>query len=459
VFATNGVEMKKILKLVNSEDKLQYEFLSSALEIIETPPSLISRFTIKVVFGILVIILLISIFGKVDIVASATGKVIPSGRLQTIQPMDEGEILKINVNEGDFVKKGQVLIELNAKIKETDYKETKRVHAVSLLEKDLAIAELNGKDVNEVISKYSKNEFIKPEDIEFQKSLLNSKREEFINKEKSLILSIDQQNSELNLSQNEKNRLEKDLLYWQEEEKVAKRLYDIGNISKLDWKNKEKELFNTKKQLDGIKIKIIQVGQKISEMEKSLLSLKEERNKNILAQIVELDKKISSSNAESVKAEQLFKYQNLVSPVNGTIHGLSSYTIGGILKPAETVITIVPEGTKFIAEVMILNKDIGYVKKGNDVELKLEAFPFQKFGTIKGKVLNISPDVVEIEKVGFVYKATVSLEKIFVNVEGKERLISPGMTLTAEIKTGKRRIIEFFLSPIIKNSDEGFKVR
>jgi hemolysin D len=187
--------------------------------------------------------------------------------------------------------------------------------------------------------------------------------------------------------------------------------------------------------------------------------MKEERKKNILSEIVELDKRINELKTKNVKAEESYKYQKLISPVNGTVHGLSSYTIGGILKPAETAITIVPEGTKFMAEVLILNKDIGYVKQKQEVEVKVEAFPFQKFGTINGKIETISPDANQDEKMGYVYKALVSLETNYFMLDGRSRLISPGMTLTAEIKTGKRRIIDFFLSPIVKNSDEGLKVR
>lgn len=160
--------MKKIMDLMNDQDKLQYEFLSPALEIIETPPSLLGRFTIKVVFAIILIVLLISILGKVDIVASASGKLIPSGRLQAIQPMEEGEIVKINVQEGAFVKKGQVLIELNGKVKESDLNEVNKSKLISLLEKDMALAELNGKDVGTVIEKYRNNKAISPEDLDFQ---------------------------------------------------------------------------------------------------------------------------------------------------------------------------------------------------------------------------------------------------------------------------------------------------
>lgn len=112
-----------------------------------------------------------------------------------------------------------------------------------------------------------------------------------------------------------------------------------------------------------------------------------------------------------------------------------------------------------MAEVMILNKDVGFITKGKEVEIKVEAFSFQKYGTIKGKVINISPDAIQDEKMGYVYKALVSMEKNYFYLGEHKYLVSPGMTLTAEIKTGKRRIIDFFLSPLIKNVDEGMKVR
>lgn len=441
------------------DDKLRYEFLSPALEIIERPPSVLGKFTIKIIFIILFIILLISFLGKIDIVASATGKVIPCGRLQAIQPMEEGEIIKINVAEGAFVKKGQVLIELNGKVKKSDLEEAKKQLEISKLEKDIAIAELNGNNVEKIINKYSNNQYLTKEDFEYQKNLLLSKRQEYLNKEESLKLSIEQQNSELGISKSEESRLEKEILYLTEEANVSKRLYEIGNISRLEWKVKEKEKNNVIKQKDANSLKLVQIGQRIGELKKNFLKMKEERKKNILSEIVELDKRINELKTKNVKAEESYKYQKLISPVNGTVHGLSSYTIGGILKPAETAITIVPEGTKFMAEVLILNKDIGYVKQKQEVEVKVEAFPFQKFGTINGKIETISPDANQDEKMGYVYKALVSLETNYFMLDGRSRLISPGMTLTAEIKTGKRRIIDFFLSPIVKNSDEGLKVR
>jgi hemolysin D len=145
--------------------------------------------------------------------------------------------------------------------------------------------------------------------------------------------------------------------------------------------------------------------------------------------------------------------------VNGTVHGLATYTIGGIVKPAQDVVSIVPDGTPLIVEAMVQNKDIGFVKVGQETEVKLDTFSFQKYGTIRGKVIHLSPDAVEDEKLGPVYKMRSSIERAIMRVDGKDVPVAPGMTASVEVKTGDRRIIEFFLSPIIKYARESLTLR
>ena len=121
--------------------------------------------------------------------------------------------------------------------------------------------------------------------------------------------------------------------------------------------------------------------------------------------------------------------------------------------------SIVPNDTPLIVEASLLNKDVGFVEVGQEASVKIDTFPFQKYGTVKGKIESISPDAFEDEKLGTVYKMKVSLEKQSMMVNGKNVHIVPGMTVSAEIKTGERRIIEFFLEPIIRYADESLKLR
>ncbi|MBI5419139.1 MAG: HlyD family efflux transporter periplasmic adaptor subunit, partial [Deltaproteobacteria bacterium] len=174
---------------------------------------------------------------------------------------------------------------------------------------------------------------------------------------------------------------------------------------------------------------------------------------------VEREKSINSVEGEVVKARKRYELERLASPVHGTVHGLAMYTIGGIVKPAQDIVSIVPDGTPLIVEAMVLNKDVGFVKVGQEAEVKLDAFPFQKYGTIRGKILHISPDAVEDEKLGPVYKMKAGLEKTAIQAEGRPVPLAPGMAVAVEVKTGKRRVIEFFLSPIVKYARESLTLR
>ncbi len=138
---------------------------------------------------------------------------------------------------------------------------------------------------------------------------------------------------------------------------------------------------------------------------------------------------------------------------------MSLSTIGGVVTPAQPIMTIVPDNTPLTVEASVLNKDIGFVKVGQKAELKLDTFPFQKYGTINGLVTAISPDAFEDEKIGLIYKIKIEPEREYIMANGKKVNLTAGMSLNAEIKTGKRRIIEFFLSPVMQSLDESLKLR
>jgi hypothetical protein len=197
-----------------------------------------------------------------------------------------------------------------------------------------------------------------------------------------------------------------------------------------------------------------QRGAPCEEARKNLDAFKREREKGIIGDIVEREKTISAMEGEVIKAKKRYELEQLCSPVDGTVHGISSYTIGGVVTPAQPIVTIVPDGTPLIVEAMALNKDIGFLKVGQEAEVKFDTFPFQKYGTIKERVSSISPDAFEDEKLGSVYKIRAELEKLSLMVDGRNGPVSPGMTVAVEVKTGKRRIIEFFLSPIVKYAKE-----
>lgn len=507
-----------MLKRLKRENNLQYEFLPAALEISETPPPPLGRIVIWLIFAILSVAILWACLGKVDEVAVARGKVIPDGRLKVVQPLEEGIITAIHVTEGQRVKEGQLLIELDSTMKKVDLESIEKAIDTAKLERDLLKKGLDGEDLQELVSKVNLPDEIKSNLLK----LSQSKDSEYQVKKQSMAFVVLQFEEKLQIAvsdmkklehnlpmlkekeQKLKNligsggveaanliKLEKSIEILKEQEQKYKELYDSGAIAKnewldkynelalaekeyesqkarvnqekgtleLNWKNANDELVLAQKELSTQKIRVEEAKSKLEEAKTNMDNLGKERDTSIINLVVEKDKQITELEGELIKAKKSVQFQSLVAPVEGTVHGLASNTIGGVVTPAQPIMTIVPDDTPLIIEASLLNRDVGFVEVGQEAAIKIDTFPFQKYGTIKGKVEIISPDAFEDEKLGSVYKMKVTPETSGIMVNGKEVHISPGMTVSAEITTGKRRIIEFFLEPIIKYAEESLKLR
>ncbi|PYG85630.1 HlyD family type I secretion membrane fusion protein [Ruminiclostridium sufflavum DSM 19573] len=507
-----------MLKIFKKRDNLQYEFLPAALEISETPPSPLGRTVIWLIFSVLVIAILWAYWGRVDEVAVAAGRVIPDGRLKVVQPLEEGVITAIHVSEGQRVKEGQVLIELDSTMKNVEVQSIEKALETARLERDLLKKALQGEDIQKLVE-----ESMLPDEVKNNLSSLTQLRDtQYSTEQKSLSLLVLQYEDQYDIEQSNVKRLEenlkllqakeqnlkalietggveaanlkrvgKNILILEEEEKTCKELYDAGAIAKKEWQDKLNELELAKKdyetqkaavsrekstlelnwksayddiklmekQLDVQKITAEQAENKLKEAKVELEKVENQRGVSSMDLVVENDKKITSLEGELEKAEKSKQYQTLNSPVAGTVHGLAQNTIGGVVTPAEPVLTIVPDGTPLIIEASLLNKDIGFVEVNQETAVKFDTFSFQKYGTIKGRVVYISPDSVDDERMGAVYKMKVSLEKNTIDIEGKENNICSGMSVNVEIKTGERRILEFFLDPIVKYTKDSIKLR
>jgi hemolysin D len=171
------------------------------------------------------------------------------------------------------------------------------------------------------------------------------------------------------------------------------------------------------------------------------------------------EQKVASLSQDLVKAENRGRLMRLTAPVGGTVQQLAVHTVGGVVTPAQALLVIVPGDNPLEIEAFVENKDIGFVRAGQMAEVKVETFPFTKYGTLHGKVMQVSSDAIQDEKRGLVYAARVKLEKTTLKVDGKTVNLTPGMAVTVEIKTGKRRVIEYFLSPLMQYGDESLRER
>ncbi len=442
-----------------SDKKLEYEFLPSSQEITESPSSPLGRTTIWIIFIFLVFVISWSYIGKVDKVASAYGKIIPKGKLKIIKPMDGGIVTAIHVHEGQKVKKGQLLLELDNTIKKVDVELLEKRLKIAKLEKQFLILELENKPSKESLMLEVTDNKLKSHIVKFQDRLNSERIIEFNEKIKVAKLIIEQKKKELMVSLEKLVSLKDKLSLYTLEERVEQKSFENGFSSEIEWRNKKSKLDLNKQEVLMQSARIERIKKNIEEVEKNYEILKREQATFLLEKIVTKEKEMTSLKSELMKAKKIIEYQKLTSPVDGVVNGLSAYTLGGVINPSEAIITIVPKNTPLIAEILIKNSDVGFTKIGQEVELKLETFPFQDYGTIKGKIFFISPDSVEDENKTLVYKAQVSFDKNHLLVDGINKKITPGMTLTAEIKIGKRRIVDFFLSPFKKSVKEAIIIR
>jgi hemolysin D len=193
-------------------------------------------------------------------------------------------------------------------------------------------------------------------------------------------------------------------------------------------------------------------------VEQRQLALADSRSE-AFEKIEELEKQNRSQRQELIKASDIADDQVLSSPVDGVVQQLKVHTIGGVVQPAEALLVVVPKDQILEVEARIVNKDIGFVRAGQRASIKIEAFPFTRYGVIEGTVTSVSIDAIADEKLGLYYSARVRVMDSTIVVDGVKVLLSPGMAVTAEVTTGTRRLIDFVLSPVMEHVKESGRER
>lgn len=440
---------------LKSKDRLEFEFLPAAMEIEETPPSPLGRWLIWILVSLFTAFIIWSCLGKVDEVATARGKVLPDGRTKVLQIMEEASIKAIYVEEGQQVREGQLLMEFDKTITTADVTGIEKELLIATIEKDMLTAELLNQPYKADAAKLMTEEH--PDAMEVlhtQHKLREARDKEHASTLQAARLVVSQREQELLIEKATLESMKKTHLLDELEQSES----GNGQSSKTDLLQKDNKVYQSQQEILSQEKKIVQAEDALSEVKHQVDTLIERRKHELLDKLVEKEKVLTNLNAELTKAEKRLDQQQLTSPVDGTVHGISTLTIGGVVSPAQAVISVVPSHISLVVEATISNQDIGFVKQGQQTFLKIDTFPFQKYGYLYGEILHVSPDAFDDEKLGPVYKAKVKINSSQTSMGMSIHLV-PGMSLTTEVKTGQRRIIEFFLSPIIKYAEESLKLR
>ncbi len=450
-------------KSLNHEERKlhEIEFLPAALEVQQTPPSPVGRAISYIVILFFVIAVAWACIGKVDIVAVAQGKIIPTGKSKIIQPIELGKVIAIHVHEGQIVKKGDLLIELDSTSMKADVErlEAELQMAVASRERTIAWFKTLHANSHSPDEHYHVSKSIKPSIAQTQRDMLNSQFDEYISRKQALNNEVKRKQAENAVIRENIKKLEEVIPLITERVTSYQKLSEANLVARNDLSELEQERIEHVQDLAAFKSQLQESQQAIQQAKAQLDALKAEFKKNIYQEKAQLETQVASLEKELIKATMRKNLQRITTPVDGVVQQLAIHTVGGVVTPAQELMVIVPDQQQLEAEVFIENKDIGFVEEHHQAEVKVDAFPFTKYGTIDGKILNISNDAIENERLGWVFLSRVELEKNKIKVGEKLVNIMPGMSVTVEVKTGKRRLIEFFLSPLLRYKQESAKER
>ncbi len=426
------------------------QFLPAALEIQQTPPSPVGRAILWSVMIFFIVAFAWAVIGEVDIVAVAQGKILPTSRIKLIQPLEASVITAIHVSEDVRVKQGDVLIELDATATRAD-RDRLIAEQQATLQDQLRLRALLQALENGVVAEKTGallvHQRIASEWLDYQSRLDEIRHQ------------IKQKQAERAATQARISQLDATIPLISERAVSLKKLLKKNMVSRTQWLELEQLRVQQTREREIQRKLLIANSAGIASLNERKTTLKANSRSRWLQALAEVEVRLMVNREELQKAERRNIRQQLTAPVAGVVKQLNVYTIGGVVTPAQQLMQIVPEGRSLQIEAWVENKDIGFVKEGQIAEIKIDAFPFTKYGTIDGKIVSLSNDAISSETDGLIYSAQVAMDRTTIRVEGKEVNLSPGMRVSVEAKIGKRRIIEYLLSPLLRYKSESIRER
>lgn len=438
----------------------QLNFLPAALEIQETPPSPVGRLIGVSIITLMVVGVMWAVLGKVDIVAVAEGKIVPSHQVKVIQPYEKGMVTRVWVEEGQHVKAGDALVELDQTLTQADQQRLSQELYAKQLElaryKTLQTWLETGTATPALLDAPSLSSTV---DIQLQQQLAHQQWQQYQAQRGALINALQQHQAEKNTSQHLITKLQQTLPLITQRTQAVKTLLDKEMASQMQYWELEEQRIQQTQDLAAEQSRQQQLQAAIDAAQKQIQALEHETQSSQLTAIAESQRKIADLQEELNKAKDLNAKQVLYAPVDGTVQQLVINTIGGVVTPAQPLMQLVPHNEKLLVEAFLENKDIGFVQEGQAAEIKVQTFPFTKYGVINATVQTVSPDAIADEKQGLRYKVRLLMTQSTLQVDERVVELMPGMAVTAEVKTGKRRIIEFVTAPLMQHGQESGRER
>ena len=396
-------------------------------------------------------------WGEVDIVAVAPGRIVVSERTKVIQPLETGVVRQVLVRDGDHVQMGQVLVELDATMAEADRSSVREQYLSALSEELRSQALLEAQQTGKAIFRAQIDPGLSQPVLSQQ---LQAEWQDMLAKRGKLEAEFTRKQAELGTARELEAKLEATLPLSRQRETDYQTLVTQGFISGHATQDRSRERIELERDLATQRARVTESRAALAESAQALTAYWAETRRALHDRQFSSATKRAQLQAEGRKAAQRERLTQLKAPVSGVVQQLAIHSVGGVVTSAQSLMIVVPDTESITAVVQVANLDIGFVKSGQMAEIKLETFPYTVYGTVPAKVTVLGGDAVTDERTGIsTFPATLTLERSHMQVDHKAVSISPGMSVSAEIKTGRRRVIDFLLSPLVKAGRESLRER
>lgn len=435
---------------------LETAFLPAALEVIERPVSPTARITAWLLLGGMAASGLWLTLGHVDIVATAEGRTIPADSVKLVQSVSGGLVRRIWVHDGDVVKRGQPLVDLDPTLSSAD--EAQALQALLTAEIDVA---RNAAIVDGLSG--GRGVFTAPpgtpaDVLDTQRRLVAAQLGSARAADAGLAAARRSALADAAGAGDQMRALDANRPLMERQVKAIETLAARGYASGLRVLDMQRQRHS---EMGSRDVAAQQRTRGLSEAQRfgeELNHSRETARQTALGDLAKAQSDAMQRRQDLAKASQQSRMQRLVAPVDGTVQQLAIHTVGGVVEPVRALMVVVPDG-KLTVEAKLLNRDAGFVHAGQPVALKLEAYPFTRFGTVPGRIVSVSRDAVQDEKGPSYYMARIAMDQRTVTADGRPMTLTPGLAVTADIRTGRRRLLDYMLDPVSRDVSEAARER
>lgn len=433
------------------------DFLPAALEVVETPPNPLGRIILWSLVAFLALALIWSIVARIDVVAVAPGKVIAAGRNKLVQSADGGVVRAILVHDGQTVRRGQPLVTLDPTASGAEREQalaSLQTAAVDGARSRAILGALRGEG-----TRFTPPGGVAADIVAVQRQLIDSRLAELDAKARTLQEQASEADAARAGATAEIARLRDTLPYLAERADKRRLLTEKGYASRLGQLELDQQRVDHERRIGVEQQNRRKAAASLAGVRQQLAEMRAQAIRETLADLAKAEAEVRMAREELVKATHRSGVQIVRAPVDGVVQQLAVTSEGAVLKPADPILVVVPANARLIVEAQVLNRDIGFVRPGQPVTVKLEAFPFTRYGTLEGRLMWVSRDAIQDEKLGPVYQARVAILGNRPTGGGAPLDVSPGLVASAEIRTSERRVIDFLLSPIERRVKEAGRER